>query len=153
MERGGQTEREREMSFGNRINGEGGGEGGLHNGTTLFTITKHNMRIFGIIPFSKLQKKINRIYVFGSCFRTLAVMLVSDFSLPMLKQSRAWQGGGIQGPKTCQKSAISELMGLSRFGYRIPLKQMMMMMMMIALYSAILRSRADWLRLHVILHE
>ena len=59
IERG--REREREMSFKIRINWEGYGRGRLHNGTTLFNVTKHNRRIFGIIPFFKLQKKINRI--------------------------------------------------------------------------------------------
>ena len=34
----------------------------------LFIRTKHNMRILGVI-----------LFLFGFCFRTLAVILVSDF--------------------------------------------------------------------------
>ena len=38
----------------------------------LFIRIKHNMPILGVVPFKKN-------YVFGACFRMLAVIVVSDF--------------------------------------------------------------------------
>ena len=60
---------------------------------TVFIRTRQNQQIFGVIPFVKLQKdtwttakrsktmknEMESFYVFGSCFSTLAVILVPDF--------------------------------------------------------------------------